>query len=49
MVPDKAENPSVLDKGENPLVADRGNNPFVAVKIDPDNAEILVLKYTNLY
>ena len=49
LVPDKAENPSVLDKGENPLVADRGNNPFVAVKIDPDNAEILVLKYTNLY
>ena len=37
LVPDKAENSSVLDKGENPLVADRGN------------AEILVLKYTNLY
>ena len=42
LVPDKAENSSVLDKAENPLVADKGKNPFVPVKIDPDNAEFLL-------
>ena len=39
LVPDKAENSSVLDKAKNPLVADNGKNPFVPVKIDPDNDE----------
>ena len=42
LVPDKAENSSVLDKAENPLVADNGKNPFVPVKIDPDNDEIFL-------
>ena len=47
LVPDKAENSSVLDKAENPLVADNGKNPFVPVKIDPDNDEIFLFCYTN--
>ena len=42
LVPDKAENSSVLDKAQNPLVADNGKNPFVPVKIDPDNDEIFL-------
>ena len=37
LVPDKAENSSVLDKAENPLVADKDKNAFVPFKIDPDN------------
>ena len=49
LVPDKAENSSVLDKAENPLVADNGKNPFVPVKIDPDNDEYFLLWYTSLY
>ena len=39
LVPDKAENSSVLDKAENPLVADKDKNLFVAVKTDPGNDE----------
>ena len=39
LVPDKAENSSVLDKAENPLVADKDKNLFVPVKIEPDNDE----------
>ena len=39
LVPDKAENSSVLDKAENPLVADKDNNLFVPVEIDPDTDE----------
>ena len=42
LVPDKAENSSVLDKAENPLVAEKNKNLFVPVKIDPDNAEKLL-------
>ena len=37
LVPDKAENSSVLDEAENPMVADKDKNQFVPVKIDPDN------------
>ena len=37
LVPDEAENSSVLDKAENPLVADKDKNAFVPFKIDPDN------------
>ena len=49
LVPDKAENSSVLDKAENPLVADNGKNPFVPVKIDPDNDEIFLFWSFLLY
>ena len=45
LVPDKAENSSVLDKAKNPLVADNGKNPFVPVKIDPDNDENFLFWY----
>ena len=49
LVPDKAENSSVLDKAENPLVADNGKNPFVPVKIDPDNDEHFLFWCASLY
>ena len=49
MVPEKAENSSVLDKAENPLVADNGKNPFVPVKIDPDNDEHFLFWCASLY
>ena len=42
LVPDKAENSSVLDKAENPLVADKDKNLFVPVRIEPDNDENLL-------
>ena len=47
LVPDKAENSSVLDKAENPLIADNGKYPFVPVKIDPNNDEKFLFWYTN--
>ena len=49
LVPDKAENSSVLKKAENPLVVDNGKNPFVPIKIEPDNDENFLFWYTSMY